>query len=64
MQPKCDTYRINAPRAFPFLPLSVVEDGNNFDLIIKVEGKFIKLSISIKPYDTLSMGLSDRILSD
>lgn len=51
IQPKCDTYRIEKERHFPFLPLSSQDSERNFDVVIKEGSKYLRMSISKKPYD-------------
>jgi hypothetical protein len=53
IQPRCDSARIKElERAFPFLPLELVDGTGKFDLIVKnSSGNSVKLKLSNNSYD-------------
>ncbi len=53
VQPLCDCVRVPGRRKFPFLKLELFEDrSKNFDLVLKEEDDYFKVSIVYKPYES------------
>lgn len=53
VQPLCDSVRLVEPRAFPFLPLSVVDSGGRTSFIVRdvEEAKWVRLQLTSNPRD-------------
>jgi hypothetical protein len=51
IQPLCDSVRLEKERAFPFLPLRIIQrDNDGFDIVVKNNGEYLKLKCNIKPH--------------
>jgi hypothetical protein len=46
IQPKCDTIRIEGNRDFLFLPLKMVNEGERFDFLLKINSHYIYFRIT------------------
>jgi hypothetical protein len=46
--PRCDTVRLDEPRAFPFLPLTA--DQNQFNWVLREGNTYTRLRVENKPY--------------
>lgn len=51
IQPVCDCVRLDAIRAFPFLPLRIAEDNSKFEIVLREEDEYVRLLFSKRPYD-------------
>ena len=50
IQALCDCTRITSGRNFPLLPLTIVEDNQNFNFVIRESGKLFKVKVDFRPY--------------
>ena len=55
IQPPCDCVRIDAIRAFPFLPLRIAEDDDKFNYVIREDDGYVRLLIRKRPYELESI---------
>jgi hypothetical protein len=60
MQPLCDSVRLKAERAFPFLPLKAVLDHTSFDFVVADQGARVKLALISRPYEVSMVTFKPR----